>query len=218
MAPAAACSFRLRSIPTWTFRLRARTCSATSRALLMRSRHMFGAPGFSAMAGRQVPLRSLSGWIKPLEPPPITAAAPTPVAPTECPEGQILVDGVCQPEPSATQVTTPPEPTPVSTPVQQTSPEPSPQPQPISTAPQPQSIPISTMPQPQPISTAPQSQSVPISTIPQSQPIQTAPPMGPEGVLVQMPPSASVPSPCDAGAWLRSRPSLGQVRLRRGLF
>ena len=184
----------------------------------MPARHMFGSPGFSAMAGRRIPLRGLSGWVRPLEPPPTPAPAPTPATPTECPEGQILVDGVCQPAPSAAEVTTPPPPTPVSTPVQQTSPTPSPQPQPISTAPQTQSIPISTMPQPQPISTVPQPQSIPISTIPQSQPIQTASQMGPEGILVQIPPPVSVPSPCDAGAWLRSKPALGQVRLRRGLF
>lgn len=185
----------------------------------MPPRHMFGAQGFSAMAGRRIPLRGLGGWIQPLKPPPTPTPAPTPTpTPTECPEGQILVDGACQPAPSAAQVTTPPAPTPeptptptstqVSTPIQQ--------PPPISTAPQPQPIPISTMPQPQPISTAPQPQSIPISTMPQ--PIQTVPPLGPEGILVQIPPVASVPSPCDAGAWLRSKPALGQVRLRRGIF
>lgn len=184
----------------------------------MRARHLFGASGFSAMAGRQVPLRGLSGWVKPLEPPPAPAPAPTPAAPTECPQGQILVDGVCQPAPSAEQVTTPPEPTPA--PVTQATPSPQPQPQPISTTPQP----ISTASQPQPISTTPQPQpssvpiqSQPISTVSQPQPIPTASWMGPE-VLVQIPPPTSAPSPCDAGAWLRSKPALGRVRLRRGLF
>ena len=186
----------------------------------MPARHMFGAPGFSAMAGRQIPLRGLSGWVQPLKPPPTPAPAPTPVTPMECPEGQILVDGVCQPAPSAEQVTTPPEPTPAA--VTQVAPTPVPQPQP---QPQTQTQPISVTPQPQPISIAPQPQpssvpiqSQPISTIPQSQPIPTASWMGPEGVLVQIPPPESVSSPCDAGAWLRSKPALGRVRLRRGIF
>jgi hypothetical protein len=78
----------------------------------------------------------------------------------------------------------------------QAAPESAPEPAP---APAPEPAPEPAPPAPEPLPPAP----VPVEQPP---------------VTVIIPPPMPRPSPCDPSAWLRQRPVLGQVRLRRGIF